>query len=577
MMAGFLVKSPQRVAEFSSLQERVKTGLSRYHAESISSYFESGFSFSHADIGAHETSSYLHRNGTGLIALCGDPLGNNFLRSPSGLGLDENISLPAKKDFSPFVGANGQYCATIFNVMTRTVFLVADKLSTRPVYYYDCSEFFVFTTSLRHMKFVLGEHGHSNPFAVAQVAALGQLLGDVTGLSGVKRLRGGEAITVTPSNTNLEKYWKWDELVPLGKLSIEESAATVVESFHRAIQRRLVAGQQDAFLSGGMDSRSVVAGILKFGEMVRTFNVSSPGMADMVLGQQVAEALGTSHHQMILMPNERVKWRSDPFGIYATKGFPLANTTILGGGRKIWSGDGGSVLLGHVYLTQQMISKARALGAAGFSSIISDRVHKFGSRLVTGHNQKLFIRHAIEAVELELCQYHPKEPGKLPLLFYLLNDQSRHLDQHFESIDLHRVELLTPFFDAEFVANILQLPIDYFLQHKLYNLVAPELFGKARTLPWQVYPGHVPCPIEIPPGVGFQWDRSRFQTREVYWAYAGVIEQLLSDCDQSFGEYVSKGRLKLLTYLLKAGVGRWVYEVELARSVHETIGARLQS
>jgi hypothetical protein len=70
-----------------------------------------------------------------------------------------------------------------------------------------------------------------------------------------------------------------------------------------------------------------------------------------------------------------------------------------------------------------------------------------------------------------------------------------------------RAEMLMPFFDMEFIGLIAAAEIDLFIGHKMYvdwmRLFQPPVYAT----PWQAYPGHVPCPLPMPPGLDYQWTR----------------------------------------------------------------------
>ena len=112
----------------------------------------------------------------------------------------------------------------------------------------------------------------------------------------------------------------------------------------------------------------------------------------------------------------------------------------------------------------------------------------------------------------EMCRAAPEDPGRVPYFFLLFNDQRRKLDDLQANADLIRAEMLTPFFDIEFLTEIAAANIDLFIGHKLYvdwlHLFQPEVY----KVPWQAYPGHVPCPVPAPADLEYQWGRPTWAT-----------------------------------------------------------------
>jgi hypothetical protein len=86
------------------------------------------------------------------------------------------------------------------------------------------------------------------------------------------------------------------------------------------------------------------------------------------------------------------------------------------------------------------------------------------------------------------------------------NDQHRHLFRHFEDIDLHRIELELPYFDAEFLAVIMSVPIEERLYHRFYNQWLKCFPSYVAGTYWQSYPGHAPCPLPRTEQLSYQWD-----------------------------------------------------------------------
>ena len=96
--------------------------------------------------------------------------------------------------------------------------------------------------------------------------------------------------------------------------------------------------------------------------------------------------------------------------------------------------------------------------------------------------------------------------------FYLMNnDQRRHLHHHFENIDRYRTEFMIPFYDAEFVKGMVSVPMEPCLHHGFYYDWMKRFPAPVSQIPWQAYPGHLPCPVDSgggPAGARSQWERT---------------------------------------------------------------------
>ncbi len=109
----------------------------------------------------------------------------------------------------------------------------------------------------------------------------------------------------------------------------------------------------------------------------------------------------------------------------------------------------------------------------------------------------------------ELEDIRCDDGGRAFHLFLMLNDQRRHLFAHFENIDRHRLELHLPFYDSDFLALVLSVPVELCLGHRFYTKFLAHFAPAVTCVPWQTYPGHEPCPLPVPPDLGYQWEAGR--------------------------------------------------------------------
>ncbi|HVT39473.1 MAG TPA: hypothetical protein VHE78_10530, partial [Gemmatimonadaceae bacterium] len=240
---------------------------------------------------------------------------------------------------------------------------------------------------------------------------------------------------------------------------------------------------------------------------VHSFNFSPAGTQEREYGAALARAAGTTHeghddgdridsHLSITIANARVR-STAPVKL-------LVERPHL-----IWSGDGGSVTLGHVYLRPAIIARAMAGDVGGVADAYLEAEHGYvPPRLVRSRVAQRMAAAPREGVIAELERLKTHDLSQTFYLFLMHNDQHRHLHRHFELMDEHRVEFQLPFFDSEFVAIIASIPIEARLYHAFYVTWLKEFPEYVWRTPWQAYPGHVPCPIPSTRPLAYQWDRS---------------------------------------------------------------------
>jgi hypothetical protein len=68
-----------------------------------------------------------------------------------------------------------------------------------------------------------------------------------------------------------------------------------------------------------------------------------------------------------------------------------------------------------------------------------------------------------------------------------------------------------PFYDRRVIASIMRIPspLRSFLRHAFYHHLVNLLPPIVRSVPWQTYPDHLPCPTVEPAPPPDQWSRTR--------------------------------------------------------------------
>ncbi len=87
---------------------------------------------------------------------------------------------------------------------------------------------------------------------------------------------------------------------PLLRRDAEEIVFELRLRLERAVCRRIRAGVMGAWLSGGLDSSAIVALARPHLEQLHTFAAGLAGAPDLAYARQVARALGTVHHEVIV-------------------------------------------------------------------------------------------------------------------------------------------------------------------------------------------------------------------------------------------------------------------------------------
>lgn len=572
--AGFLRRSDADSESFGSvdreIQGRTLLALSRNTTLKAEQRQDSRFWIAAITVPTWSASIMVERREHGFGVVAGDPL---FVEAEETPQIQNSVAKVFEALCAGSIGrlvhTRGMFCAVTWAASCDRLVIATDRLANRSLYYKFEHDRFLFATSLRLLRQMTQEQEVVDEQGLAEHLFFGQSLGERTVLGGVKVLVPGQALILQRDAPPLTRVYADYTNTPRAVLSYDEAESRLHQCFSVAVRRRLSAGRQEAFLSGGLDSRAVVAELIDQGQTLDTFCTAYRDSTDDIVSEQVATALGTRHVSWHRTPADRVLVALDPFAVYARDHFPSANGP---GPRKLWSGDGGSVTLGHVYMSAASVETASG-------ALNTDKVRKLfptlrmrPTRQISRQLTKHFSELATAGAMAELSKCQAAAPDRRLFHFYMRNDQARHLYHHLDSIDLTQIELLTPFFDADFVTLVASLPTAWFLDHKIYNSWINRFHCGAGNIYWQSYPGHLPSPHAMPPSANDQWRAEWYSTRAVRSAYSGLAATLCARRDRLAFDYASKTVLQVCRLLNFAGMERYNYEISHARNMISVLG-----
>lgn len=506
-----------------------------------------------------------------ISILAGDPLlmGTNDIaphcRSHDLEIIDNDLST---NNTAALIDATGTFCGAHYDKTVGRITLFTDKVGLRPIYYWFNDDYIVFGSALRILEGISLVPKLFDIKGVAEIASFGFPLANRTPYDNIFTLRAAELVQVCGAAISHRYYWRWDTITEpqLNGVSIEEEAG---KRFLSAVKRRLNGHSSTAaFLSGGLDSRTIVAALRALGTTVHTINFSPEHTQDEVFGRTVASLLQTSHHHLIKQPESVVRKDQVYNQDEVNRWFDAQTKTNPASGlrRIMWSGDGGSVAVGHVYLTDRIIGLAhkgeteKAITEFLFHNKIRAAKSVFKSSIRT---KMTSIPETGVGDELSLLEC--KDLGRAFHLFLMLNDQRRHLAGFYENIDLGRLEFHLPFFDSHFLALILSSPITPFLRHQFYLSWLNVAFPKAVSVPWQAYPGHVPCPLPAPANLRYQWGTYYNRATEDHMRRDTLAKAARLFESTNFPKgIIDRKRLRLATWLTQLRVGNYSYMIDSA-------------
>jgi len=319
-----------------------------------------------------EGKSYQHPDG-GFAVIQGN-IYNHAEFAAAGAGEDARIvfNLCAGGECDSFARLNGGFAAVHWSAAQHRLTLLRDHLGIEPLYYYENGDGLLFSTSLRSLLQHRRVGRELDPLALYRYLLFNYNPATETLIKRVKKVPPGHALVFEQGRTRLQRYWDLSYRDQFAGKSEPEYREELLALLREAIRLRLpdAAFRPGAFLSGGMDSSSVV-GLMRpmLGDApIHTFSFRCEGKSfdESAYARIMATRYHTHHHQVEFPPDEvrhleaLVGQMDEPF---SDIGIELASF-LLGreaGGRVhyVLTGDGGDELFaGHpVYLADNVARK----------------------------------------------------------------------------------------------------------------------------------------------------------------------------------------------------------------------------
>lgn len=192
---------------------------------------------------------------------------------------------------------DGTFAAVVYDRASQRVHLVTDRYGYGYVYWQRRPRRLVWSTTLA--AFAAGaDSPQVDQRAARQFLALGHLLGTRSWFHGVSLLPPGSVLTydVETDRCVVRRYWHWGDLVPsLERPDLGDAADELGRRFRAAVARRCTpAGPTGVFLSGGLDSRAVLAAAPPHAPL-HAVSFGRRGSADLAVARRVAQLRGVPH------------------------------------------------------------------------------------------------------------------------------------------------------------------------------------------------------------------------------------------------------------------------------------------
>jgi asparagine synthase (glutamine-hydrolysing) len=289
---------------------------------------------------------------------------------------------------------NGMFAIGIHDARDNSLHLIRDRMGKKPLWISHLSDGTMFFASEIRALMLARPDRTLRTDMVAEVMQYGYINSPNSAFNEISQVPPASVLTWHEGKTKIKKYWEPDFDTKV-QVPYEEALEVTKKLIEESVERRLISERPlGSFLSGGYDSTIVTAYMAKLiKEKVQTYSIGfhSAQFNEAHHAKEVANFLGTNHHEEILSPDpalvvEKISHVLDqPFAdssiipTYLLAKFARENLIVALGG------DGGDEVFGGYdrYLAAPVMQRLNPLLGLARSGL------KFAGRQSSGNTRKI--------------------------------------------------------------------------------------------------------------------------------------------------------------------------------------------
>ncbi|MAV60960.1 MAG: asparagine synthase (glutamine-hydrolyzing) [Gammaproteobacteria bacterium] len=300
---------------------------------------------------------------------------------------------------------NGQFSISFLNQKLNSLLLVRDRLGQKPMFYFRDTKQIYFGTNLRALQSCL--HKEINEQSIYNYLSLDVVPSPETIYKDIYKLKPSQIMEIDLDTFNIksdERFWKIEEFNGDKKISYDDFLSVFSNSVSERLEADVPVG---TFLSGGLDSTSIVNQISNIGEQINSFSMITDEKKynEEYWSDEVSKKYKTNHKKVIVSSNisnstvlDSIRIFDEPYSDPSTVPSYLLSKLISEHYKVAISGDGGDELLGGYNRISQIINSR----GSKFSNFVNPLFNLYPSSFGTGN--KILKNH--KNSQNSLASYH---------------------------------------------------------------------------------------------------------------------------------------------------------------------------
>lgn len=191
---------------------------------------------------------------------------------------------------------DGVFVVILYDLHKGTLQIITDRFGLKPFYLYHRNGQLIFASELKCFPLFKNFNLVIRKDIIDCFIKLEYLLGTATWFEGVEFLRPASVYTyrVDTGNLSMRLYWNWGMIRKNRTVSFDQAADEMASLLDTAIQSRSRSNARVGIsLSGGLDSRAILASVYKKKPVTYTFGLEDS--RDVQIARQVSRKAGVKH------------------------------------------------------------------------------------------------------------------------------------------------------------------------------------------------------------------------------------------------------------------------------------------
>ena len=403
------------------------------------------------------------------------------------------LYLLAKKGTQIIKSLNGSFVLALWDFKRNLLTIANDRYGLRPLYYFWQNHLLIFASEMKSILTFSQVKKEIDDQALSEFFSLNCMLGERTLFRHIKILNPASILTFQFGSLNIERYWepilRDDDHGFNQKEAIEKGHSLILQAVKRRVDDQKPKG---CYLSGGLDSRTILGAVNQLGYKIPTFTFGTAGCDDQKGAKLISNTLEMENHFFEVSPDYLKHWAKT--GVWLTEGMTRASfhsLEFLPEIRKsapiLFNGFGGNNFMGHLsfsLLEFVFAKKSKNWMTRFFHKINEPFSEDLLSRLFVPQYYSRIRNRAFEAIA-DLAANFPEESPFNKSYHFFIQERERKSTLYGVLSDSNLIDYRVPFYDYDLVDFLLTVPPRQRMLAIFYRKLIGQKFPDLAKIPYQ--------------------------------------------------------------------------------------------